>query len=109
MKLASIVGANPHVGDVVYDWNEPARVVKVDVLQDNARQLGVSSQDIASTLNSTVGGATVTQVRDSIYLVNVIARATRGRARLDRDAAEFAIAGPQRQARAARRCRDFSL
>jgi multidrug efflux pump subunit AcrB len=75
MKLASIVGANSHVGDVVYDWNEPARVVKVDVLQDRARQLGVSSQDIASTLNSTVGGATVTQVRDSIYLIDVIGRA----------------------------------
>ncbi|WP_158812611.1 efflux RND transporter permease subunit [Methylocapsa sp. S129] len=75
MKLASIVGGNGHVGDVVYDWNEPARVVKVDVLQDRARQLGVSSQDIASALNSTVGGATVTQVRDSIYLVDVIGRA----------------------------------
>jgi multidrug efflux pump len=75
MKLASLVGDNAHVGDVVYDWNEPSRVVKVDVLQDRARQLGVSSQDIASALNSTVGGATVTQVRDSIYLINVIGRA----------------------------------
>jgi multidrug efflux pump len=75
MKLAALVGDNAHVGDVVYDWNEPSRVVKVDVLQDRARQLGVSSQDIASALNSTVGGATVTQVRDSIYLINVIGRA----------------------------------
>jgi multidrug efflux pump subunit AcrB len=75
MKMASLVGGNAHVGDVVYDWNEPARVVKVDVLQDRARQLGVSSQDIASALNNTVGGGVVTQVRDSIYLVNVIGRA----------------------------------
>jgi multidrug efflux pump len=75
MKLARLVGDNAHVGDVVYDWNEPSRVVKVDVLQDRARQLGVSSQDIASALNSTVGGATVTQVRDSIYLISVIGRA----------------------------------
>jgi multidrug efflux pump subunit AcrB len=35
----------------------------------------VSSQDIASTLNGVVNGATVTQVRDDIYLVDVIARA----------------------------------
>jgi multidrug efflux pump subunit AcrB len=75
MKLASLLGDNAHVGDVVYDWNEPSRVVKVDVLQDRARQLGVSSQDIASALNSTVGGAIVTQVRDSIYLISVIGRA----------------------------------
>ena len=39
-----------------YDWNEPARVVKVDVLQDKARQLGITSEDIASTLNGIVDG-----------------------------------------------------
>ncbi|MGA0598269.1 efflux RND transporter permease subunit [Enterovirga sp. CN4-39] len=74
-ELAAIVGKDPRIGTVVYDWNEPARVVKVDVLQDKARQLGVTSQDIASTLNSIVGGAAVTQVRDSIYLVDVVGRA----------------------------------
>jgi multidrug efflux pump subunit AcrB len=75
MDLARILGDNAHTGGVVYDWGEPARVVKVDVLQDRARQLGVSSQDISGALNGTVGGVMVTQVRDSIYLVNVIGRA----------------------------------
>lgn len=74
-SLASIVGKNPNVGGVVYDWNEPARVVKVDVLQDKARQLGVTSEDIASALNGIVGGSAITQVRDSIYLVDVVGRA----------------------------------
>ena len=60
----------------VFDWNEPARVVKVDVLQDKARQLGISSADIATALNITVGGAAITQVRDYIYLINVVARAS---------------------------------
>jgi multidrug efflux pump subunit AcrB len=46
------------------------------VLQDKARQLGVSSEDIATTLNSVLAGSSITQVRDSIYLVNVIGRAT---------------------------------
>ena len=31
------------VSDIGFNWNEPARVVKVDVLQDKARQLGVTS------------------------------------------------------------------
>ncbi|MGC9582272.1 UNVERIFIED_CONTAM: efflux RND transporter permease subunit, partial [Salmonella enterica subsp. enterica serovar Typhimurium] len=57
-----------------FDWNEPERVLKVDVLQDKARQLGITSQDIASALNSVVGGVTITQVRDSTYLVNVVVR-----------------------------------
>ena len=82
-----------------FDWNEPARVLKVDVLQDKARQLGVTSQDIASALNSIVGGATITQVRDAIYLVNVVGALARGRARLDRDAAEPAAADQQRRGR----------
>lgn len=44
-------------------------------MQDKARQLGVSSEDIANAMNSIVEGSTVTQVRDDIYLVNVVARA----------------------------------
>jgi multidrug efflux pump len=75
-NLAAIVRTNPHLDHVVFDWMEPARVVKVDVLQDKARQLGVSSEDIATTLNSVIAGTTITQVRDSIYLVNVMGRAT---------------------------------
>jgi multidrug efflux pump subunit AcrB len=74
--LAGIVRSNPDLGNVVFDWMEPARVVKVDVLQDKARQLGVTSEDIATTLNSVLEGTPITQVRDSIYLVNVTGRAT---------------------------------
>jgi multidrug efflux pump subunit AcrB len=74
-NLAGIVRANPHLDNVVFDWMEPARVVKVEVLQDKARQLGVSSSDIATTLNGLLEGTSITQVRDSIYLVNVLGRA----------------------------------
>lgn len=74
-QFGSIVDANPLLTNMAYDWNEPSRVVKVDVLQDKARQLGVSSQDIATLLNDVVKGTTVTQVRDDIYLVDVVGRA----------------------------------
>ena len=36
----------------------------------------MSSEDIAAALNSVLDGTSITQVRDSIYLVNVIGRAT---------------------------------
>lgn len=75
LAFGELLGKNDRLGDIVYDWNEPARVVKVDVLQDKARQLGVTSQDIASTLNGVVGGTTVTQIRDDVYLIDVIGRA----------------------------------
>jgi multidrug efflux pump subunit AcrB len=55
---------------------EPARQVRVHIDQDEARRLGVSSAAIAAVLNSSVTGSTITQVRDDIYLVNVVARAT---------------------------------
>lgn len=74
-KVASALGQNKNLTDIVYDWNEPGRVVKVDVLQDKAAQLGITSEAIATTLNGVIGGATATQVRDSIYLINVVGRA----------------------------------
>ena len=74
-RIATVMGTHPNLGQVVFDWNEPARVVKVDVLQDKARQLGITSEAIATGLNGIVGGTTITQVRDSIYLVDVVARA----------------------------------
>ncbi|MBY5759176.1 efflux RND transporter permease subunit [Rhizobium leguminosarum] len=74
-KFAGVIGSDPLLANMVLDWNEPSRVVKVDVLQDKARQLGVSSEDIATALNGIVEGSTATQVRDDIYLVNVIGRA----------------------------------
>lgn len=75
MQLKTMLSQDGNLAKIVYDWMEPSRVVKVDVLQDRARQLGVSSKDIATVLNGIVGGTNVTQIRDSIYLVNVVVRA----------------------------------
>ena len=74
-QYASIVGSHPLLSNMIFDWSEPSRVIKVDVLQDKARQLGVSSEDIATVLNSIVEGSSATQVRDDIYLIDVIGRA----------------------------------
>lgn len=74
-QLAGVVGRHPLLSNMSFDWNEPSRVLKVDVLQDKARQLGVSSQDIATALNGIVEGSVATQIRDNIYLINVIGRA----------------------------------
>jgi len=75
LKLAGLISKDKNLGDIVFDWNEPARVVHVNVLQDKAAQLGVTSESISTALNSVVGGSVVTKIRDSIYLVDVIGRA----------------------------------
>ena len=76
-KFSAVAAANLHVGGIVYDWNEPGKVLKINVDQNRARQLGISSQDIATMLNNVVGGSAITQMYDSIYLINVVARADR--------------------------------
>ncbi|HEY0920626.1 efflux RND transporter permease subunit [Devosia sp.] len=73
--LAAVVDQNPHVGGLTFDWMEPARAVRVDLLQDRARQLGVTFDGVATALNSVVQGAPVTQMRDGTYLVNIVGRA----------------------------------
>ena len=74
-QFGGIVNGHPLLTNMTFDWNEPTRVVKVDVLQDKARQLGISSRDIATGLNSIVEGSTATKVKDDIYLIDVIGRA----------------------------------
>src|SRR5262249_5157463 len=76
LKLAQIVAGNPNAVHVNFDWIEPERQIGVRIDQDEARLLGLSSQSLASVLNTVISGAPVTQVRDDIYLVDVIARAT---------------------------------
>jgi len=75
LELAHVLGTDQRTRHVNFDWMEPARQLRVKVNQDQARQLGISSQALAGTLNAAVTGTTVTQVRDDIYLVNVVARA----------------------------------
>ncbi len=76
LKLASTVSSNPNVENVNFDWLEPARKLRISIDQDEARQLGLSSQSLARILDTVVSGVPVTQIRDDIYLVNVVARAT---------------------------------
>ncbi len=75
LDLANVVATDARLDVPTFDWNEPGKVLRVEILQDKARQLGVTSQDIAGILNGIEGGQSITQVRDSIYLVDVIGRA----------------------------------
>lgn len=74
-ELASEIGKSPKLGDVVFDWMDPARVVRVEILYDKARQLGVTASDIASALAGITTGTTISQIQDGTYLVNLVVRA----------------------------------
>ena len=75
-KVAEVIGSDPGAANVNYNWMEPARTVRISVDQDQARLLGLSSQQLALSLNAVVSGVTATQVRSGIYLVDVLVRAS---------------------------------
>ena len=74
-KLGGVVSANPNAANMSFDWMEPTRQVRIVINQDEARLLGLSSQSIAAALNTVLTGSPITQVRDGIYLVDVVLRA----------------------------------
>lgn len=76
MTLAGEMAAHPDVRRVNFDWMEPARQLRIQVDQDQARRLGFSSRGLSNVIGTLTSGATVTQVRDDIYLINVVARAS---------------------------------
>jgi len=75
-EVAQILGSAPGAQNVNYNWMEPARTIKIRIDQDQARLLGLSSQDVALSLNTVVSGVTATQLRSGIYLVDVLVRAS---------------------------------
>src|SRR4029453_2643783 len=64
-----------HIAEIGFDWMEPARQVRVAIDQDQTRLLGLSSRTIAEAINTLMAGSAITQVRDDIYLINVVVRA----------------------------------
>ena len=75
-RLAQVVATDTHTRRINFDWIEPRRQVRVRIDQDQARLLGLSSESIAAVLNKVMSGQPITQVRDGIYLVDVVMRAT---------------------------------
>jgi multidrug efflux pump len=75
-KIAQEIGSTPGAENINYNWMEPARTIRIRVDQDQARLLGLSSQQLALAINSVVSGVTATQMRSGIYLVDVLVRAS---------------------------------
>jgi multidrug efflux pump subunit AcrB len=74
-QVADLMAKHESLRRINFDWMEPARVVRIEINQDQARLLGLSTDAVGAAINSAISGVTVTQVRDDIYLVNVVARA----------------------------------
>ncbi len=77
--VAAAMRADPRTTNVQFDWDEPGeRSVRFEVDQVKARQLGISSQDVANFLAMTLSGTTVTQFRERDKLIAVDLRSPAG-------------------------------
>ncbi|WP_213937561.1 efflux RND transporter permease subunit [Pseudomonas sp. dw_612] len=75
-KVAEKVRENPHVVNVHLDWEEPSKVVYLNVDQDRARALGVSTANLSKFLQSSLTGSSVSQYREDNELIEILLRGT---------------------------------
>lgn len=73
--VRTVMRANPHIRNISDNWGNPSKMVDVAVDQDKARLLGLSSEDIATTLQTLQQGSPITQYREGTDLIPVVARA----------------------------------
>ena len=73
-EVAAVVRQNEHLTNVHLDANEPSKIIKLDIDQDRARVMGVSSQDLANFLQSSLSGARVSLFREGDELIEMLLR-----------------------------------
>ena len=73
-EVKAIMRTNPNLRGINDNWNESVKVLRLEVDQDKARSLGVSSQAIAQAARTINSGSTVGQYRDGDRLIDMVLR-----------------------------------
>ena len=73
-EVAAVMRGDPRLRDVHPDWGYQAPVLRIDVDQDRARAAGVTSADIARTLQTVVDGMVLGQFREGDQLIDIVLR-----------------------------------
>ena len=74
-EVRQVMAANAKIIDPHLDWSEQVKSIRLEIDQDRARALGLTPQDVAQTLQTLLSGYTVTQYREGIEHIDVVARA----------------------------------
>ncbi|SOC05354.1 multidrug efflux pump [Alloalcanivorax xenomutans] len=73
-QVAERIREQPQVSNVHLDWEEPSKVVRLNIDQDRARALGVNTADLSQALQSSLSGVAVSQYREDNELIDVEVR-----------------------------------
>ena len=69
-----VLRANPSMRGVNDNWNEQIKTLRLDVDQDKARALGVSSSALAQGSRTILSGSTIGQYREGDKLIDIVLR-----------------------------------
>ena len=75
-KVRSLFQTAPGIRDNEDDWGNKLIKVVIDIDQDRARQLGITSEEITQLLNTYFSGAAVSIYREGDNLIPIVLRAT---------------------------------
>lgn len=75
-KVRSLFQAAPGIRDNEDDWGNKLIKVVIDIDQDRARQLGITSEEITQLLNTYFSGTAVSIYREGDNLIPIVLRAT---------------------------------
>jgi len=73
-QVASIMRTHANLLNVQLNWEEPSKVVHIEVDQAKARLLGVSTVDVATVINAASHEVFVTEFREGNERINLVAR-----------------------------------
>jgi multidrug efflux pump subunit AcrB len=73
-EVKAAMRANPNMRGVNDNWNESVKSIHLEVDQDKARALGVSSQAIAQATRVQLSGSSVGQFREGDKLIDIVLR-----------------------------------
>ncbi|WP_416048257.1 efflux RND transporter permease subunit [Cupriavidus basilensis] len=76
-EVRAVMSANPNTVGVNDNWNESVKVLRLDIDQDRARALGVSTTAMARVTQTVLTGVAVGQYRDGDKLIDILMRAPR--------------------------------
>lgn len=75
-EVKALMRANAQMVGVNDNWNESVKAVRLEIDQEKARALGVSSQSIAQAARTMFTGTTVGQYREGDRLIDIVLRQT---------------------------------
>jgi multidrug efflux pump subunit AcrB len=73
-EVKAVMRENANMRGVNDNWNESVKVIKLEIDQDKARALGVTSQAIAQASRTMFSGTTVGQYRENDLLIDIVLR-----------------------------------